>query len=150
MTTVYEVPARPFIEKLASKLKEDKKIQIPDWAVYVKTGLQTERPPSEEDWWYIRTAAILRKIYLNAPVGVTHLRSMFGGKADKGSKPYKAVLSSGSIIRTSLQQLEEAGLVSTEKGKGRIVTSKGKSLMDNTAHEVLQNLVNENPELGKY
>lgn len=150
MTTVFDVPARPFIEKLAVKLKAEKNITMPDWAAYVKTGPHRERPPVDPDWWYIRVAAILRKIYLNSPLGVTQLRSMFGGKADKGSKPYKAVLSSGAIIRRSLQQLEQAGFVTTEKGKGRVITDKGRSLLDNTAHEVLTTIVNDNPELGKY
>lgn len=150
MTTVFEVPAEPLIEKTAIKLKDEKTINAPEWSTFVKTGQHRERPPEDKDWWYIRVAAVLRKVYLHSPVGVTHLRSMFGGKADKGSKPYKAVMGSGAIIRNSLQQLESAGLIATEKGKGRIITSKGRSLLDNTAHEVLTELVGDNPELGKY
>ena len=95
---------------------------MPDWAAFVKTGPHREHPPIENDWWYIRVAAVLRKVYINSPIGVTHLRSMFGGKIDKGSKPNKAGLGSGSIIRHSLQQLEKAGLIVTEKGKGRAIS----------------------------
>jgi small subunit ribosomal protein S19e len=150
MTSVFDVPARDLIENLARKLKENEKITEPDWAAYIKTGPHREKPPIEQEWWYIRTAAILRKIYMHSPVGVTHLRSMFGGSVDKGSKPNKAGLGSGSIIRRSLQQLESAGLIATDKGKGRIITSKGRSLLDNTAHEVLQEIVSDTPEMGKY
>ncbi|UCH89655.1 MAG: 30S ribosomal protein S19e [Thermoplasmata archaeon] len=150
MTSVYDVPAKPLIKNLAKKLQENDHIKTPDWASYVKTGPHRERPPVNSDWWYIRVAALLRKIYMNSPVGVTHLRSMYGGKADKGSKPNKALMGSGAIIRRSLQQLEKAGLIETEKGKGRVITSKGRSLLDHSAHEVLQELASENPELGKY
>jgi len=150
MTTVFEVPAEPLIVLLAKKLSNEKNIVAPTWSLYVKTGAHKERPPVDGDWWYIRVAAVLRKVYLHSPIGVTHLRSMFGGKTDKGSKPYKATLGSGAIIRNSLKQLESAGLVATEKGKGRVITSKGRSLLDNTAHEVLTELVGDNPELGKY
>ena len=150
MTSVYDVPARPLIENLAKKLQGENSIKAPDWSAYVKTGPHKERPPIENDWWYIRVAAVLRKIYIHSPVGVTHLRSMFGGKADRGSKPKKAVMGSGAIIRHSLQQLEKAGLIETDKGKGRVITSKGQSLLDHSAHEVLQDLAAENPELGKY
>jgi small subunit ribosomal protein S19e len=150
MTTVFEVPAEPLIMKTALKLKGEKAIKAPQWSAFIKTGQHKERPPIDQDWWYIRVAAVLRKVYLHSPIGVTHLRSMFGGKADKGSKPYKAVLGSGAVIRNSLQQLESAGFIATEKGKGRIITNKGQSLLDNTAHEVLKELVGDNPELGKY
>jgi small subunit ribosomal protein S19e len=150
MTTVFEVPAEPLIEKTAMKLKDVKSIKAPEWSTFVKTGQHKERPPENKDWWYIRVAAVLRKVYLHSPIGVTQLRSMFGGKADKGSKPHKAVLASGAVIRNSLQQLESAGLITSEKGKGRIITGKGQSLLDNTAHEVLTELVGDNPELGKY
>jgi small subunit ribosomal protein S19e len=150
MTTVYDVPAQPLIDNLAKKLQENEHIRSPDWASYVKTGPHRERPPINKDWWYIRVAAVLRKVYIHSPIGVSHLRSMFGGSADKGSKPNKAVLGSGTIIRHSLKQLEKAGFVQAEKGKGRSITNKGRSILDNAAHEVLQELVADNPELGKY
>jgi small subunit ribosomal protein S19e len=150
MTSVYIVPARPLIENLAQKLHDNEHIKPPDWSLFVKTGRHRERPPVNQDWWFVRVAAVLRKIYLHSPIGVTHLRSMFGGRADRGSKPKKAVLGSGAVIRQSLQQLEKAGLIVTEKGKGRSITAKGRSLLDNTAHEILQDLVSKEPELGKY
>lgn len=150
MTSVHDVPAEPLIANIAEKLRKNDNIKIPDWSNYVKTGPHRERPPENPDWWFVRVAAVLRKVYIHTPIGVTLLRSMFGGKADKGSKPKKAVLGSGAIIRRSLIQLEKAGFVATEKGKGRIITDKGKSLLDNAAHEVLQEIVSSNPELGKY
>jgi len=136
MTTAYDVPAEAIIKKLAEKLKKEYKITPPEWAKWVKTGVHKERQPEDPDWWYIRMAAVLRKVYMRGPIGTERLRSLFGGKRDRKVKPYKARKGSGSIIRKSLQQLEEAGLVSTLKGKGRIVTPKGQSFVDNTAHEI--------------
>jgi len=42
----------------------------------------------------------------------------------------------GKIVRTCLQQLEKAGLVKNVKGKGRVVTPKGQSLLEKTATEL--------------
>ena len=90
MTTVYDVPADRLINKLADYLKQNPDFTPPDWSEYVKTGIHCEKPPVENDWWYIRTAAVLRKIYIKSPVGVKHVSQMFGGSVDKGAKPYKA------------------------------------------------------------
>jgi small subunit ribosomal protein S19e len=150
MTTVYDVPADLLIKKLTEKLKAVDVIKPPDWAHYVKTGVHCEKPPVDRAWWYTRVAAIFRKVYLDGPIGVLRLRAEYGGKRDRGSKPNAARKGSGSIIRESLQQLEQAGYVETVKGKGRVVSSRGRALLDNTAHEVLRELIDTIPELGKY
>ncbi len=143
MTTVYDVPAEPLIKKLAEKLQNEFKIEPPEWVEWVKTGIHKERPPENKDWWYIRAASILRRVYIRGPIGVSRLRGLYGGRRDRGSKPYRHVKGSGSIIRKALQQLEEAGLVKTVEGKGREITPKGQSLVDNTAYEVMK-------EIGKF
>ncbi|HII79102.1 MAG TPA: 40S ribosomal protein S19, partial [Methanosarcina sp.] len=51
----------------------------------VKTGVHKELPPINDDWWYIRCAAVLRKIYTDGPIGTERLRSVYGGKKDNGS-----------------------------------------------------------------
>lgn len=150
MTTVYDVPAAKLITKAAEKLKGNAKINPPEWTSYVKTGMHREKAPERPDWWYTRVAAVLRKVYINTPIGINHLSAMFGGAVDRGSKRYHAKTGSRSIIRYSLQQLEEAGLVNTVKGKGRSISPAGQKFLDNTAHEVLQDIIMDNPELGKY
>jgi small subunit ribosomal protein S19e len=150
MTTVYDVPPQKLIDLTADKLKEFAEIAEPDWAGDVKTGTHVETQPVQENWWYIRTAAVLRKIYLNGPIGTERLSGEFGGAKDRKTKPYKAVKGSRSIIRHSLQQLETAGLVVADKNSGRKVTPKGQSLLDNTAREVMKELASANPELSKY
>jgi len=150
MTTVYDVPANLLIERTASKLKKMGNCKPPEWAPYVKTAVHKEKAPEERDWWYIREAAILRKVYVHGPIGTMHLRAKFSGPVDRGSKPNRTRSGSGSIVRKALTQLEGAGLVQTVKGKGRELTPKGRSLLDNTSHEVLQSIIKDNPELGKY
>ena len=150
MTTAYDVPADALIRKLAEKLKQDKTFTPPEWARFVKTGPHAEKPPIDPDWWYTRCASILRKIYIKKCIGIERLRAEYGGKKDKGSKPYRAVKGSGSIIRKALQQLESAGYITRIRGKGRVITPKGQSFVDNTAHEVKLELEKEIPELSKY
>lgn len=139
MATVFDVQPTELIEKVAQKLKEIPEIQPTEWADFVKTGVHKERPPENGDWWYIRAAAILRSVYLLGPIGVSKLRTKYGGKKNRGVKPERFYKGSGNIIRTILQQLEAAELIKQgEIGvhKGRLVTPKGKSLLDKTATEV--------------
>jgi len=150
MTTAYDVPPDKLIKKIAEKLKQDKTFTPPEWARFVKTGPHAEKPPMDPDWWYTRCASILRKIYIKKCIGIERLRAEYGGKKDKGSKPYHAVKGSGSIVRKALQQLESAGYVTKIRGKGRVITPKGQSFVDNTAHEVKLELDKEIPELSKY
>ncbi|HEX9710009.1 MAG TPA: 30S ribosomal protein S19e [Candidatus Thermoplasmatota archaeon] len=151
MTTVFDVPADRIIEAAAQQLKGMKEIQPPEWAAFAKTGVHREKPPVRKDWWHIRTAAILRKVYLNGPIGTERLAANFGGNADNGSAPKHARKSSRSVVRKSLQQLRAAGLVTSEpKARGATVTPKGQSFLDNVAHEVMKELAAKRPELSKY
>ena len=93
---------------------------------------------------------MLRKVYISGPIGTERLAAEFGGSKDRKTKPYKAVKGSRSIIRKSLGQLEAAGLVAADKNKGRIVTPKGRSLLDNNAREIMKELASKDPELSKY
>ncbi|AEH60401.1 Ribosomal protein S19e [Methanosalsum zhilinae DSM 4017] len=149
MTTAYDVPAADLIQKVAEKLKENEKINSPEWAGYVKTGVHKELPPADEDWWYTRCAAVLRKVYMDGPIGVERLRSVYGGKKDRGANPYKKMKGSGSVLRKSVQQLEDAGYIRKLK-TGRIISPAGQSLLDNAAYETRVELSKDMPELAKY
>ena len=150
MTTVYDVPPDRLIEKLAAHLKSEYKLTPPDWTEDVRTGLHTEVEPVREDWWYVRSAAVLRKIYIKGPIGSDRLAEHFGGFKDRGSKPNKAVSGSRSIIRDILKQFDAVGLTTKIPGSGRKIAPKGISACDNMAHEVMSKLAIENPELTKY
>jgi small subunit ribosomal protein S19e len=145
MTTVYDIPADFLINEVAGELGKNKKIKPPEWAHFVKTGVHKERRPDSPEWWYVRCASILRRIYVDGPVGINSLRSYYGGKKDMGTSPEKFKRGSGSIIRVALHQLEEAGLV--EKiDEGRVVTPQGRSFLDKSS----QKLKKEVPEAAKY
>lgn len=150
MTTIFDVPPKDLIDAVAKKLQSDKTIGVPDANTFSRTGVTKENPPMNKDWWYIRCASILRKIYVSNVVGVEHLRAEYGGKRDRGSKPYKARRGSGTIVRRAVQQLEKAGYVSKIKGKGRVLTPKGRSFLDNTSHEVMKDVGDYYPGLKKY
>ena len=136
---IQEVYPNEIINKAAEELKKVEAIHIPDWAPFVKTGVHKERPPVDSEWWYHRVAALLRTIYIIGPIGVSKLRVKYGGKKRRGYKPSIFRKGSGSIIRKSLQQLEKAGfIISTKDKKGRMITAKGKSFMDNVALEIIK------------
>lgn len=134
MATVYDKSTDEIINKAAEELK--KLVKAPEWSNFVKTGAHKERPPQDPSWWYKRSAAVLRSIYLRGPIGVNKIRNKYGGKRNRGMKPEKFYKGSGKITRTILQQLEKIGfLKKSEKSvhKGRIITSKGKSFLDKLA-----------------
>ncbi len=133
MSTMYDVDAQDLVAKAAEELKKIPEIKPPVWTPFVKTGMHKERPPVDSDWWYLRTASVLRTIYRLGPVGVSKLRTKYGGRKNRGVKKAHFFKGSGSILRKSLQQLEKAGFVKfAEKGvhKGRVITPKGKSFLD--------------------
>ncbi len=139
MKKAYLVSQNELIESIASELKKIPEIKAPEWSNFVKTGRHKERPPLREDWWHVRSAAILRTVYARGPIGVSKLRAKYGGKKNRGVKPEKFFPGSGKIIRTMLQQLEKSELIKqAEKGihKGRIISSKGASLISKTSAKI--------------
>ena len=135
MTTVYDVPADHIIRRAAEELKKRKEIVPPTWATFAKTGVHKELPPEDPDWWFTRAAAVLRRVYVDGPLGVQRMRSFYGGNKNRGSRPNAFRKGSGSILRKSLQQLEAAGLVIHDK-TGRRVSPTGMAFLDNLSQEV--------------
>jgi len=135
MTTVYDVPADHIIRRVAEELKKRNEVAPPEWAAFAKTGVHKEMPPEDPDWWFIRAAAVLRRVYVDGPLGVERMRSFYGGKKNRGSRPNAFRKGSGSVLRKALQQLEAAGLIIHDK-TGRKVSPAGMSFMDNLSHEV--------------
>ena len=136
MTHILVVDANELVGKAAEELKKQSLVQPLNWSKFVKTGRSRERLPDSPDWWYFRSAAILRTIAKLGPVGTQKLRTKYGSKKNRGHKPEKFYPASGSIIRKILQQLEKSELIrQTEIGvhKGRILTLKGTSFLDKLA-----------------
>ncbi len=132
MGSALDIDGGILVRKLAQELEQ--KLEMPPWAVYVKTGVSRERQPESETWWYVRAASVLRQLYRHSPVGVARLRSYYGGSKNRGHKPSHFRKGSGKVIRTVLQQLEQAGYVqkATNK-KGRLLSSDGRKFVDGVA-----------------
>jgi small subunit ribosomal protein S19e len=145
MTTVYDVPADVLINHVADELENNDKVNPPEWSNFVKTGVHKERKPENSNWWYVRCASILRRVYLDGPVGVISLRTFYGGKKDRGVTPEVFRKGSGAIIRGALHQLEDAGYVKKIDG-GRTITPAGRSFLDKNSSEVIKDI----PDLSKY
>jgi small subunit ribosomal protein S19e len=150
MTHPNDVPPSAFLPKLASELRSRNAVRPPEWANFVKTGVHKERAPTQTDWWYLRSASVLRKVYLQGHVGIQRLSAEYGGKKDRGSAPYHARTGSRSVTREIVQQLEKSGLLQSYKTKGRRVSSEGAKLLDSVSRDVLKALAGERPELAKY
>lgn len=139
MATVYDVDASELIKNIAEELKKIDAIKPPVWAPFVKTGVHKERPPVDRDWWYVRVASVLRKVYVLGPIGVSKLRRKYGGKRNQGHNTEHFDRGSGNIIRKALQQLQKAELImyiERKVHKGRIIAPKGVSLLHKIATEI--------------
>ena len=151
MPTPHDVPASILIKKLAKYLKDNlDEIVPPPWAPVVKTGSHAHRPPENPDWWFTRCASLLRKIYVKGPIGISRLRSEYGGRVDRGVRPEHARKGGGAAVRKAVQQLEAATLVKPLGNKGRVVTKEGRTLLDTLSTEIKKDLEKEIPALKKY
>jgi len=149
MAKVYDVPPDLLISKLTEILKTED-LPAPEWIPFVKSGAHADRPPHESDWWYTRCASILRKIYLNGPIGVAELKSVYGGGKPYGYGAAHHKDASGAIIRNAIHGLEKLGYLEKVEKKGRVMSSQGMKKMDKIATEILNELVVENPHLKVY
>ena len=129
---IYDIDANEYNKLLSEELKKMPEFKAPEWVHFVKSSTAKARPILEEDFWHKRAASILRQIYVRGVLGVSRLKTRYGGRKDRGHKPPEFRKGSGKIIRLLLQQAEAAGLLKKVGGKksGRSLTKKGKELMD--------------------
>ena len=62
MTTHFDVPGEHLVNALAKTLKSEDAIQPPEWSEFAKTAVHKEKSPTQADWWYFRTASVMRKV----------------------------------------------------------------------------------------
>jgi len=121
----------------------------PEWARWVKTGSQAERPPADSGWWFIRAASMLRKLYVHGPVGLSDLERAYGGSKARHYYPKHHRDAGGSSIRRILKQLEQAELVA-KTPKGRVLSPKGRAMLDKTSKQIFASMVEGNKALSRY
>ena len=139
MVSVKDVEAQKLITSLAEKLEKMEGFKQPEWASFVKTGTNRQRPPTQANWWYLRTASLFRKLYLNPGLGVNRLAKIYGGRKNRGHKPEHKFPAGGKILRTIMKQMEKSGYLDTQRNEkgtrilGRKLNKKGISLLNETA-----------------
>ncbi|MBS3136926.1 30S ribosomal protein S19e [Candidatus Woesearchaeota archaeon] len=142
MSKIFDAQTKELLDLISVELKKKREFVPPEWAVYVKTGVNKERPPVSRDWWYVRAASVLRKVAILGPIGVNKLRVKYGGKKRRGHQPSEFRRASGNILRKILQQLEKAGYIKQVQigvHKGRKITPLGQSFLDKIASTISKN-----------
>ena len=135
---IYDIGAQEYNVKLAEALKKIPEFKQPAWSTLIKSGPAKERPIEDPDFWYKRAASILRQIYKKKHVGVNRLKTKYGSKKNRGYQPETFKKAGGKIIRTILQQADQAGLTEIAKAVkgakakriGRQLTAKGKEFLE--------------------
>jgi small subunit ribosomal protein S19e len=128
----FDVNPAALNRELAKELKERKIVSAPAWAPFVKTGPHRQQAPHDPEWWYARSASVLRAVATKGPIGSSKLSVIYGGRKNRGVAPDKFVRSGTNALRKILQQLERAGVVAqVERAghKGRALTKKGTDLL---------------------
>jgi small subunit ribosomal protein S19e len=133
MSNVYEVKSADLVKIASQRLKD--KMKKPGYVDFVKSGPSKERVPQDRDFWFVRSASILRQVYLNGPIGVSKLRTRYGSRKEHVVHRHHHMKAGGSIIRDALIELERIKLVQNTK-EGRIITAQGKSFLDKIANEI--------------
>lgn len=133
MVNAYEVKAADLVRLTAERLKG--KINKPAYIDFVKSGAGKERVPQDPDFWYIRSASILRQVYLNGPIGVSRLRTRYGNLKGHVVHHHHHARAGGSIIQDALVELEKAKYVKATKA-GRVITPEGRSFVDKLCKEI--------------
>ncbi|KNH01779.1 40S ribosomal protein S19 [Perkinsela sp. CCAP 1560/4] len=133
---VKDVDANQWIEAFAQHLKAQGKLNIPEFVDYAKTGVSRVLPPSNPDWFYVKSAAILRRVYIRPFTGIGGLKKVFGSTWGQ-SRPLHFKKASGSVIRKSLQALEALNLIAKSDDEGRVITKIGRRDCDRVAMKLL-------------
>merc|ERR1712194_483865 len=133
IVTVKDVEADKFITAFSQHLKRQGRFEIPKWADVVKTGKAKELPPLDPDWLYVRTASMVRKIYIRGGTGVGGFRKVYGSQMRRGVQKNVYSKASGKIARYILQQLEEMSLVEQCENGGRKISTEGQRELDTVA-----------------
>jgi small subunit ribosomal protein S19e len=137
--SIYVVEPEKLIRLLAEKLKEYSEIKPPEGSRFWKTASFKELAPIDsENFWYLRSASILRKIKKYGPIGVNKFRKLYSGRKRKGSGLNRSSKGSGKIIRVILQQLERENLIIKDGKAGRKVSPEGTSLLERVAYNILR------------
>jgi len=96
--------------------------------------------PMDRDWYFVRAAAIARKIYLHGKcgLGVGALRKFYGASKHRGPSPNKFVKGAGGLIRHIVRQFVEIGVFEKDPDGGRRISKEGIKDLDGIASRILR------------
>ena len=134
--TLNDINAATFIKYFSRHLRRTGKIELPKYVDSIKTGCFCYNGPANPDWYYVRAASIIRRIYLTPGIGVGALRHIYGSlnRRTKG-RPHHTP-ASGGIIRHVFHQLEKLQLVEKTPNGGRRVTKTGRRDLDRISAQI--------------
>eukprot|EP00300_Choanocystis_sp_HF-7_P038380 c5525_g1_i1.p1 GENE.c5525_g1_i1~~c5525_g1_i1.p1 ORF type:complete len:143 (-),score=12.98 c5525_g1_i1:11-439(-) len=135
--TVKDVSAQAFIAAYAAHLKREGKLELPKNPDLIKSGTSRALSPMNNDWFYVRTAAIARRVYLNPGTGVGGLRMAFGNSKNNGVRPSHFTKAAGGNLRHALQQLQKLKLIESTKEGGRRISPEGQRSLDLVARSCI-------------
>ena len=117
---------------------QTQKLNVPVWHDLIKTATYKELPPQDPDWYYVRAAAVVRKIYLRGGIGVGAFQKIYGGAKSNGSRRPHFAKAAAGLHRNILQALTEIDLVAKKKDKkGRWITRSGQRELDTIAAQIV-------------
>ncbi|KAF0990529.1 hypothetical protein HZS_5668 [Henneguya salminicola] len=143
MPGVRDVDQSVFVERFASVLKRKQVVEAPSFTLYCKTSHGKELAPYNKDWFFVRMAALARRLYIDSNMGVGYFKKIYGTGKRNGTRPKHHVSGSGSVARKALQALEKLNIVKIDdENGGRIMTSSGRKEMDALANKMLSKKLN--------
>ena len=134
--TMMDVPANKWIKTMAQHLKQSGKCFVPNCTELMKPSHANQLAPSNEDWYFYRCAAVLRRVYNRPGVGYTSLAKSFSMKKNNGSRPEKTIYAARGLLHWVCRSLEGVNLIAKGKQSGRVITKEGKRKADAIAFNV--------------
>ncbi|RVD92615.1 40S ribosomal S19 [Tubulinosema ratisbonensis] len=126
---VFKLKAADFNSKLSTMLKTNKLIKEPENVDILKTCYAKQRAPSDPNWFFNRTASIIRCL-ATAKDGLTvkYFANRYGCSKNFGRRPSHHVKASAGLIKKIVAGLQEINWVErkdkiqlTEQGKNELL-----------------------------
>merc|ERR1711879_84672 len=137
MVCVKDVNQSDFVTAFAAFLKKSGKVTVPKWSDFAKAATFKQMPPADDDWFYVRTAAVARQLYIKGTVGTGRMSVIYGGSANRGFRPSHTRGGNGHIARCAFQELEKLKMVE-KADKGRKLSKQGQQDMDRVASQLVK------------
>uniref|UniRef100_A0A182PJA5 Uncharacterized protein n=1 Tax=Anopheles epiroticus TaxID=199890 RepID=A0A182PJA5_9DIPT len=134
--TVKDVDQDKVVEGVALFLKKSGKLKVPEYVDLIKTAKFKELAPTDPDWFYVRCASILRRLYHKSPAGIGSICRFYGGRQRHGVRPSHFCRADGSATRKAVQALEAIKLIERHSDGGRKLSSQGQRDLDRIAAQI--------------